>query len=99
MSEAIRNTKQRADSAIAKINKWHSEINGVDERELNLNELTKELIDYNDFQNGFFPWQTERGNIQLRTQTVQIILNELCFRQLFGGKVSRRDVDAVSAVC
>ena len=30
MSEAIRKTKQRAESTIAKINKWHSKTIGVD---------------------------------------------------------------------
>ena len=59
MSEAIRKTKQRAESTIAKINKWHSKTIGVDETELGLNELTKELINYHAFQNVFFPWQTE----------------------------------------
>ena len=68
MTEALRKTKQRAEAAIAKINKWHSEINGDE-----LNELTKCLITYQDFESGFFPWQTEKGTIKYYNLNIRLI--------------------------
>jgi len=62
MTDALRKTKQRTESAINIINKWHNQTFGKDDEETGLNELSNVLKTYKDFENGLLPCQTERSN-------------------------------------
>ena len=56
----LRKTKQKAENAIEKINKWHSDNNAEAEKGLRATELTRNLLTFTDFENGFFPWMVEK---------------------------------------